>query len=51
MSRAGRDTVDLAFVMPLQGSAGIYGASCEACATLAVEELNAGPGCSGARSA
>ncbi|GAY08468.1 substrate-binding domain-containing protein [Pseudonocardia sp. N23] len=44
MSRAGRDTVDLAFVMPLQGSAGIYGASCEACATLAVEELNARSG-------
>lgn len=39
-----RDTRDLAFVVPLHGPAGIYGPSCEACATLAVEELNAGSG-------
>lgn len=47
MRRVSRDTVDLAFVMPLRGSAGIYGASCEACATLAVEELNARSGLMG----
>lgn len=37
-------TVQVALVIPLQGPAGIFGPSCEACAQLAVEELNAGAG-------
>lgn len=44
MGRRARDWIDIAFLMPLQGSAGMYGASCEACAALAVEELNARSG-------
>lgn len=32
--------IRLGFVVPLQGSAGIFGPSCEACADLAVAELN-----------
>ncbi|MDT7710488.1 MAG: urea transport system substrate-binding protein [Pseudonocardiales bacterium] len=34
------DRLDVAFVVPRSGPAGIYGPSCEACATLAVEEIN-----------
>jgi len=40
----GEQTIDLALVIPLQGSAGIFGPSCELCAQLAVEEANAGTG-------
>ncbi|MFD7841622.1 substrate-binding domain-containing protein [Nocardia sp. NPDC059764] len=36
-----RATVDLALVVPMSGSAGIFGPSCEACAALAVEDINA----------
>lgn len=38
------DAFRLGLVVPLQGPAGIYGPSCEACAQLAVEELNLGNG-------
>lgn len=34
----------LALLIPLQGPAGIFGPSCELCAELAVEEINAGGG-------
>jgi urea transport system substrate-binding protein len=34
----------VALVIPLHGSAGIFGPSCELCAQLAVEEINSGPG-------
>lgn len=37
-------TIDLGLVIPLQGPAGIFGPSCEACARLAAEELNLGAG-------
>ncbi|HLI39821.1 MAG TPA: substrate-binding domain-containing protein [Streptosporangiaceae bacterium] len=37
-------TIELGLVIPLQGPAGIFGPSCEACARLAAEELNLGPG-------
>jgi len=37
-------TIELGLVVPLQGPAGIFGPSCEACARLAAEELNLGPG-------
>jgi urea transport system substrate-binding protein len=36
--------VDVALVIPLHGSAGIFGPSCELCAQLAVAEVNAGEG-------
>ena len=36
--------VDLALVVPLHGSAGIFGPSCELCAQLAVSEINAREG-------
>ncbi|MEV6098270.1 substrate-binding domain-containing protein [Nocardia sp. NPDC051981] len=39
--RSRRATVDLALVVPLSGPAGIFGPSCEACATLAVADINA----------
>lgn len=39
-----RAGIDVAFVVPRSGSAGSYGPSCEACGTLAVEELNAAGG-------
>ncbi|MFE3223425.1 substrate-binding domain-containing protein [Nocardia sp. NPDC059228] len=39
--RSRRATVDLALVVPLSGPAGIFGPSCEACASLAVEDVNA----------
>lgn len=46
--RLARGRVDpvvvVALVIPLQGSAGMFGPSCELCAELAVEELNAGGG-------
>jgi urea transport system substrate-binding protein len=37
-------TIELGLVIPLQGPAGIFGPSCEACAQLAADELNLGPG-------
>jgi len=37
-------TVDIALVIPRSGSAGIYGPSCEACADLAIADLNATSG-------
>ena len=40
-SAPGRDVFDLALVVPLQGPAGIFGPSCESCAALAVQEINA----------
>jgi ABC-type branched-subunit amino acid transport system substrate-binding protein len=36
--------LDVALLIPLHGSAGIYGPSCELCAQLAAEELNASGG-------
>jgi ABC-type branched-subunit amino acid transport system substrate-binding protein len=36
-----RDVLTMALVVPLQGPAGIFGPSCESCATLAMEEINA----------
>ncbi len=41
---ANRTTVDVALVIPRSGSAGIYGPSCEACAQLAITDLNATSG-------
>lgn len=38
------DVVDVAFVVPRSGPAGIFGPSCESCATLAVEEINGSGG-------
>ncbi len=44
-SAGGHDQpLDVALVIPLHGPAGILGPSSELCATLAAEELNAGPG-------
>lgn len=37
----GRDVLNMALVVPLQGPAGIFGPSCESCAALAIEEVNA----------
>jgi ABC-type branched-subunit amino acid transport system substrate-binding protein len=37
---AAQQRIRIGFVVPLQGSAGIFGPSCEACADLAVAELN-----------
>jgi urea transport system substrate-binding protein len=37
-------TVNVALVVPLHGSAGIFGPSCELCARLAVAEINAADG-------
>jgi urea transport system substrate-binding protein len=42
--RVADSTVDLALVIPLHGSAGIFGPSCELCAQLAAEEVNADGG-------
>lgn len=39
-----RDTIDVALVIPFNGSAGIYGPSCMACAELAIAEVNDGSG-------
>ena len=38
------DTLDVAFVIPLSGPAGIFGPSCEACGRLATDEINADGG-------
>jgi urea transport system substrate-binding protein len=38
------DTLDVGLVIPLHGSAGIFGPSCELCAELAAEEVNAAGG-------
>src|SRR4051794_41818828 len=45
-ARPPRDTspVDVALLIPLHGSAGIYGPSCELCAEMAAEEINADGG-------
>ena len=40
----GDSTLDVALVIPLHGSAGIFGPSCELCAQLAAEDLNTGAG-------
>ncbi|NNH71469.1 substrate-binding domain-containing protein [Nocardia uniformis] len=40
-SRGSRSTVDIALVVPLSGPAGLFGPSAEACADLAVEDINA----------
>ncbi|TWF80707.1 amino acid/amide ABC transporter substrate-binding protein (HAAT family) [Pseudonocardia hierapolitana] len=37
----GRDAVEIAFVVPRSGPAGIVGPSCEACGLLAADEINA----------
>jgi ABC-type branched-subunit amino acid transport system substrate-binding protein len=37
-------TLDVALVIPLGGSAGIFGPSCELCAELAAEDINTGAG-------
>jgi urea transport system substrate-binding protein len=42
--RVAESTLDLALVIPLHGSAGIFGPSCELCAQLAAEEVNARSG-------
>lgn len=39
-----RSAVDVAVLLPLHGSAGIFGPSCELCALLAAEEVNAAGG-------
>ncbi|QIS15280.1 substrate-binding domain-containing protein [Nocardia arthritidis] len=39
-----RDTVDIALVVPLSGPAGMFGPSCEACADLAIDDINAAGG-------
>jgi urea transport system substrate-binding protein len=41
--------IDVALLIPLHGSAGIYGPSCELCAQLAAEEVNAAGGVLGRR--
>ena len=38
---SGRAVFDVALVVPLQGPAGVFGPSCELCAQLAAEEVNA----------
>ncbi len=38
------ESIDVALVIPLHGSAGIFGPSCEFCAQLAVAEINAADG-------
>ncbi len=38
------DTINVALVVPRSGSAGIYGPSCEACAEMAIADLNAAAG-------
>lgn len=43
------DTIPIAFVVPMQGSTGLYGPSCLACGQLAAEELNARTGIGGRR--
>jgi len=41
---ASDQTLDVALVVPLQGPAGVFGPSCELCAQLAAEEVNADGG-------
>ncbi|MDF5754260.1 substrate-binding domain-containing protein [Spongiactinospora sp. TRM90649] len=41
---ASKGAIDVALLVPLSGPAGIFGPSCELCARLAAEEINAGPG-------
>jgi urea transport system substrate-binding protein len=41
------EVLPVAFVVPLQGTTGIYGPSCLACGELAAEQLNAGTGITG----
>ncbi|WP_037076981.1 substrate-binding domain-containing protein [Pseudonocardia spinosispora] len=43
------DVLNIALVIPLQGPAGIFGPSCESCAALAEEEVNAEGGVLGRR--
>jgi urea transport system substrate-binding protein len=43
-AQAPRSTLDVALVVPFSGSAGIYGPSCEACAELAIADVNAHAG-------
>jgi len=38
--RGGGNRLEVAFVIPLSGPAGIFGPSCEACGALAVDEIN-----------
>ncbi|HVM14188.1 MAG TPA: substrate-binding domain-containing protein [Egibacteraceae bacterium] len=40
----GAGPLDVAFVVPRSGPAGIYGPSCESCGTLAAEEINSAGG-------
>ena len=42
--RVDSSTLAIALVFPLRGPAGLFGASCELCAQLAVEEINDGGG-------
>ncbi|MEU9207629.1 substrate-binding domain-containing protein [Streptomyces sp. NPDC048415] len=42
--RRSSDAIRIALVVPLQGPAGIFGPSCESCAQLAAEEVNAADG-------
>ncbi len=42
--RTARQTLHVALVVPLQGPSGIFGPSCELCARLAAEEVNADGG-------
>jgi urea transport system substrate-binding protein len=44
MDRPADPTIDVALVIPLHGSAGIFGPSCELCGQLAAEEVNAHSG-------
>ncbi|MAS55842.1 MAG: hypothetical protein CMJ44_14685 [Pimelobacter sp.] len=43
----GPDVISVAFVVPMQGSTGLYGPSCLACGELAVEQLNGRSGIAG----
>lgn len=47
--RTDAGTLPVAFVVPLQGSTGLYGPSCLACGELAVAQLNAADGIGGRR--
>jgi ABC-type branched-subunit amino acid transport system substrate-binding protein len=42
--RSTRERLDVAFVIPLSGPAGMFGPSCAACGELAVDEINAAGG-------
>ncbi|MET3963846.1 urea transport system substrate-binding protein [Marmoricola sp. OAE513] len=48
-SAARREVLPVALVVPLQGTTGIYGPSCLACAELAVDEINEHAGINGRR--